>query len=58
MKRVDKENQHRKGGHRIMRLSEFAILMTVVLSLGLTVTNSIAGEVPATKVTQEDDQVG
>jgi hypothetical protein len=29
--------------------------MTVVLGLGLTVTNSIAGEVPATKVTQEDD---
>jgi len=37
-----------------MRLSEFAILMTVVLGLGLTVTNAVAGEVPATKVTQED----
>ncbi len=38
-----------------MRLNDIAILMTVVLSVGVTITEAVAGEVPATKVTQEDD---
>jgi len=54
VKRVSENNQSGKRSHGIKRVGEFAILMTVVLGLGLTVTNSIAGEVPATKVTQED----
>jgi hypothetical protein len=55
MKKVNKNNQPGKAIPGIKRLSEFAILMTVVLGLGLTVTHAVAGEVPATKVTQEDN---
>ena len=55
MKGVSKNNQRRKGCHRIMRLGDITILMTVFLSLGVTITDAVAGEVPATKVTQEDD---
>ncbi len=54
MKRVNKNNQPGKGSHRIKRISDIAILMTVVLSLGLTGPSAVAGEVPATKVTQGD----
>jgi len=54
MKKVKENNRPGKGSPGIRRLSEFAILMAVILGPGLTVTNSIAGEVPATKVTQED----
>ena len=54
MKRINKNNQLRKVSHGIKRLSDIAILMTVVLSLGVTITDAVAGEVPATKVTQED----
>jgi hypothetical protein len=54
MKKFDKNNQLGKAIPGIRRLNELAILMAVVLGLGLTVTNAVAGEVPATKVTQED----
>jgi len=53
--RDNKNNQRGNGSHRTKHFSNIAILMTVVLSLGVTVTDAVAGEVPATKVTQKDD---
>jgi hypothetical protein len=57
VKRFSRNNQPGKVSHRIKRISDIAILMTVFLSLGLTGPGAVAGEVPATKVTQEDKPV-
>jgi hypothetical protein len=55
MNKFNKNNQPEKASPGIMKLSILATLMTVVLGSGLTVSNAVAGEVPAVKITQEDD---
>jgi hypothetical protein len=54
MTKANKNDQPGKGCPGIKRLNELVILMSVVLSFGITVSRAVAGEVPATKVTQED----